>query len=201
MATKKSSKLSVMNYLLIMIGVSVLVVGASVVIGRGQVVDIVQQINIQNAKNKANNQLDADSKSAAQLITNYQNLDAPTKALIADSLPQTADQPGFLVILDSMAKQAGLTLRTYSPAQLFTSGLPAAGSDMPAAQTMDVSLSLTGNYTALNKMLGLIEQSSRPIRVNGIQVSGSGGSLSIQLSVTTYFQDKASLPFKSEELK
>jgi hypothetical protein len=200
-ATKKKSTLSVVNYLLIMIGVSVLAIGAAGIVGRGLVVDIIQQVNIQNAKTKANNQLDADSGSASQLITNYKNMDSATQTLISDSLPITADQPGFLAMLDSMAKQAGLTLRTYSPAQLVTSNLTSAGAGIPAPQNMDVNLGLNGSYTALSKMFGLIEKSARPIRVNSIQVSGSGNSLSIQLSVTTYYQEKASLPFKLEALK
>lgn len=215
MATKGMSKvnqLSNNNYFIVLLLVSLLVVGGTVLIGKSLVNGIVRDTTVLKKKNIANDQLTKNVNAAPQLIEKYQTLSS--RNMIADALPNTSDLPAFMAVMENISGSSGVSLKSISPSQAGAVGTTAVGADTsgaaaastngvtpPKPQPYTVSLTFDANYASLGRLLKSIEQSVRPIRVTGLQISGSGATLSIQMDVTTYYQDKASLPFSTETVK
>jgi hypothetical protein len=86
-----------------------------------------------------------------------------------------------------------------------SSGTAASGSATGGAaavpQPYIFTLDFNGTYVGMLKLLGDLETSARPMRITGVQISGSGGALSGSVSVQTYFQGKAQWPFSTETIK
>jgi Tfp pilus assembly protein PilO len=176
---------------------------------------IIRDAKVLGAKNKANAQLEKNLESAPRLVENYKNLGA-TNELIMDALPNTADFPGLTAMMENLTQESGLTLKSISP----SSGALATGagagvgatSTAPAATTAQntgkllpqmtsFNVAFDGSYQAFQRLVANIEASARPVRINSVQLSGSGGSLAVQMEATTYYQDKATVPFRMETVK
>ncbi len=209
MASKKP--MSNNNYFIILLLVTLLVIGGGGLAAKSLVDSILLNTKVVTAKDKANKQLDADVTAAPQLVQAYANLGS-SKQLVADALPNTSDFPAFIGMMENLSTSVGVNLKSVSPSQVGAAatagttggtGTSAAnGSSLtPAPQSYDLTLSLEGNYGNLQKLLKAIEQSARPMRVTAVQLSGSGSNLAMQLDVTTFYQDKATLPIKMETVK
>jgi len=206
MATKQTKPMSLVTYLVIMAVVTLLVIGVAVVAGRMVVADIILQSKVQSAKTKANNQVLANLAAAPKLVDSYHKLGA-TAALLNDALPNNSDimpvdsdTPGFVAMVENIALQSGVALKSYTPS-VETTSLAAAGADMPTPQAVGATLSIDCTYQSLQKLLGNLETSARVIRVNSIQLSGSASKMTAQLDITTYYMSKATIPFKQGALK
>ncbi len=205
MATKttKQKPMSTTNYFIVLLLVTLLVLGVSVLIGKTLVETVITDTKVVIAKNKANTQLKANLEAAPQLVSNYEGL-ATTKALIANSLPNTADLPGLIALLENMSGAAGVSLKSVSPSQAVgttTATVAPVTTDVASPQPYNVSLTFDANYPALQSLLNSMEKSARPMRVTAMQLTGTGSNLSVQLELTTYYMDKAKLPFKMEVVK
>jgi hypothetical protein len=77
------------------------------------------------------------------------------------------------------------------------SGAPVA----PAPQTYQLTINFAGTYAGLQKLFGEFQVSARPMRVTGVQLAGTGGSLSGEIDIQTYYQAAAQWPFGTETIK
>jgi hypothetical protein len=207
--------------MIVLLLITLLVVGGAGLVGKTLFTGIVRDTKVLDAKSKANKQLDKNLEAAPKLVENYNAL-SDRRDLIANALPNTSDFPGLIALLENMSGQIGVTLKSVSPSLSATAAAPApagaAGAttttgtaatastatgtiEPPAAQPYSVSVAFDGNYTSLQQLLKSIELSARPMRVTSVQMSGSGSSLSAEVEITTYYQDKATLPFKTETVK
>lgn len=216
MATKDPTKqLSNNNYFIVLLLLTLLVLGGAVLGGKLLVTDIIRDTKVKDAKNTANKQLDKNLTAAPQLVDRYDNLGA-RKNLIAEALPNTSDLPGLIALMENLSGSSGVSLKSVTPSQTATSGVasttapaetasttPAAtsGASKPMPQPYAVSLTFDATYPTLQKLLEAIEQSARPMRVTSVQLTGSGSSLAVTLDLTTYYQDKADLPFNTKVIK
>jgi hypothetical protein len=160
-----------------------------------------------------------------------------TANILADALPNTADFPGLIVMLENMSNDSGVSLKSVTPsgavslatgagAATATPTAPTASSVTSVAssslasgtgggatgtssgstaaatpKTYSFSLEFDGTYVGLLKLLGDLQTSARPIRIAGMQLAGSGAQLSGTLTLQTFYQDKAQLPFSTETIK
>lgn|GEM_PF-1175310 len=221
MANKPANKvdqLSNNNYFIVLLLISLLVVGGTALGVKTFVGGIILDTKVYSAKDKANKQLDENIKNAPQLVDSYNNLGSK-KDLIADALPNTSDFPGLMALMENLAGSTGVSLKSITPSQTAqttatgvdpnaaagtgtgTGGTASASALKPEPQPYAVSLAFDASYSALSRLLLAIEQSARPMRVTSLQLSGSGGSLAVQMEVSTYYQDKAELPFSTETIK
>jgi hypothetical protein len=215
MASSPTTKqLSNNNYLIVLLLISLLVLGGTVLVGKGLVNGILRDTKVLTAKNKANEQLIKNLDAAPQLVDRYKALGAK-QDLIADALPNTTDLPGLMALLENMSASGGINLKSIAPSLTTVATGPAATTGTatatagtttgtvtpPAPQAYNVSLAFDGTYASLQKLLEGIEQSARPMRVTAMQLSGTGSSLSVQLETTTFYQDKARLPISTETIK
>jgi Tfp pilus assembly protein PilO len=189
------------NLLIVMLLISLLVVGVSGIVVKSLFGAISRDLKVLDAKNKADKQLTANLEAAPKLVASYQGLGATATAL-TDALPNTADFPGLISLLENMASDAGLTLKSISPTPVTGDVAVEAGSTgAPQPQPYSFSIAFDATYDAMLHFLGNLESSARPMRITGLQVNGSGSALSGTLDVQTFYQDKAQLPFSKETIK
>jgi hypothetical protein len=237
-AASNSKQLSNNNLMIIMVLVTLLVLGATGLVGKALVASIVRDTKVVSAKNKADKQLKDDLAAAPNLVNNYQRLGASAN-ILADALPNNSDFPGLIVLLENMSNDSGVSLKSVAPSTSSGATGTAAAASTPTAptsssvgsvassslssasggsssgttstttgsatqaspQTYNFSLAFDGTYVGLLKLLGDLQTSARPMRIVGMQLAGSGAQLSGSLSLQTFYQDKAQLPFSTETIK
>lgn len=204
MAATKSDKLNGNNLYVVLMLVSLLVVGASALIVKTLIGSIALDTKVVSAKRLAKKQLTSDLSAAPQLVDAYNAL-GPQAQVLSDALPSTSDFEDLIVTLENMTNTAGLQLKSVTPTAVAsaTTTTPAAGasSGSSSPQPFPFSITFAGDYTGLQKLLTQLETSARPMRVVGLQVSGSGSSLSGEVDIQTYYQAQATLPFSEETVK
>ncbi len=208
--TVKAENLSNNNLMIVMLLISLLAVGVSVLVGKSLVTTIVRDTTVVKKESAADKQLSSDKDAAPKLVDAYGQLNDKTK-LVADALPTEPDFPSLIVTLENMAKTAGVTLKSVTPAQAGASSVDASAgataaastdtSVAPTPQSYKFGISFSGTYASLTKFLTVIETSARPMRVLDMQLAGGGSALSGQFDVETFYQGKAQLPFGKETVK
>jgi Tfp pilus assembly protein PilO len=201
-ATKSATKqnLSNNNFIILALLITLVVVGITVLVGKGLVSTIILDTKVIAKKNTANNQLASNLKSAPQLVDAYNQL-VDTKKTIADALPNTSDFPGLIAQLENMAGATGVSLKSIAPDTSVTATTVTTPSDSPQPQEYKVALTTLGDYASLQKFLAAVENSVRPMKVTALQIGGSGSELTTSLSISAYYQDIATIPYKLEVVK
>lgn len=209
MATS-GEKLKGNNLYVVLMLVSLLVLGITALVAKSLIVTIVRDTKVVSAKSKAKSQLSADLTAAPQLVDAYSGLGSQAQVL-SDALPSTADFPDLIVALQNMTTESGLQLKSVSPTDSTTATTTpvaptattssSAGPVPPAPQSYAFTVTVGGSYTGVQKLLGAIENSARPMRVEGVQLSGSGTAISGEINLETFYQAKAQLPFGEETIK
>lgn len=210
----KVENLSNSNLFIVLLLITLLVLGVSALLTKSLVTGIIRDTKIASADKAADDQLKKDLEAAPSLVSAHKALGTSSDVL-ANALPNTVDFPSLIVMLENMTNDAGVNLKSVSPSinsgtgdtagagtETTTTGATAAtSSTTPSPQAYPFSVTLDGTYDSLVKFLGNLEMSARPVRVVGLQLNGSGSSLSGQLDLNTYYQDKATLPFSKETIK
>ena len=104
-------------------------------------------------------------------------------------LPQTADLPGLIRLLNGIASNSGVDFMTIAPSS-------------PAASQFNVSViptqvNVTGRFFAVDQYLYRLENMPRAAKVTSVQVSPTNGGLnylSVALSVEFYTMDTTAGP-------
>lgn len=200
--SKAGAKLNDNNYIIVILLISLVVLGITAIVGKSLVTTVIRDTKVMAKKDAADKQLEKNLVTSADLISNYKALGE--KKLIDTSLPTTRDFSGLIAMLEKMSGSAGITLKDVTPASVGAADLSvkapqAAGEATP--KTLLFSATVIGSYASLTAFLDAAEHASRPIRVTAIQITGSGSQLNANISMTTYYQGKASIPFKLEEVK
>ncbi|HEY2004236.1 MAG TPA: hypothetical protein VGH44_03920 [Candidatus Saccharimonadia bacterium] len=205
---KQQEQLSGNNLIIVLTLITLLAVGVAGLAAKALIGSITLDNKVLKAKNLANTNLQSDVDAAPKLVDAYAALGTQA-GVIADALPDTTDFPGLIVVLENMTNDAGLRLKSVAP----TTGATAAtatgttttasgdASQAPPPQPFDFSLSFDGRYDTLLKLLDHLEKSARPMRITGLQITGSGSALSGTVTAETYYQDKAQLPLSTETIK
>jgi len=204
MATKKA-KLDGNNLLIVLLLVTLLVVGITALVGKSLLTSIVRDTKVASAKAAAEKQLKENLVSAPKLVDAYTNMGSQ-KDVLADALPTTSDFPSLLVTYENIAAQAGIKLKSIGSSISAASAAPVVGAQGTGSigatpQTYDIDFSFQGSYDSLNKLFTALELDARPMRITSVGLNGSGSSLSGDVTVQTYFQDKAQLPIGTETIK
>jgi hypothetical protein len=213
-STTQKPAMSNNNLVIVMVLITFLVIGAGGIITKILISSILLDSKVVAAKQKADKQLDEDKKNAPDLVNAYRDL-GDQAGKLDDALPTTADFPALIVELENVSRAAGIALKSVNPAvasgSAVTTGVPtstggsgSSGSgsvNTPSPQPYSFSINFTGNYDSAIRLMARLETSARPMTVTGWQFSGSGQSLTGEIEVTTYYQDKATLPFSTETIK
>ncbi len=131
------------------------------------------------------------NQKLADLKKKYQNLDQEIQR-VSDALPQGQDISALLVQLEAVTSQNGLILNSVD------FSLPALSSSAPSAtpagqvKTINIGLSLSGNYDSLKNFLKATEKSLRIMDISAINFgaasSEAAGLATFTVSLTTYYR-------------
>ena len=189
--------------MIVMLLISLLAVGATVLIGKSLVTSIIRDNTVIKKKVAADKQLTSNLQAAPQLVESYGSL-GDKAGLVADALPTRVDFPSLIVTLENMTNNSGLKLKSVAPTVADAVEAVGAGGDPstpPSPKTYKYAINFSGSYDGLTRFLGLVETSARPMRVVDLQITGSGSALTGQMDLETFYQDKAQLPFGTETVK
>lgn len=216
MQTNKSTQAALAgnNLIIVLIVVSFLAIGVSVVVGRMLVTSIIRDTKVVNAKNKANTTLEKNLENAPKLIAAYEQL-GNERTIVNDALPTTADLPSILVTLENISIQSKVILQSITPAAVRTVSATPAGNTQavgvvsdgasaeiaPVPKAFRVSTKFTGSFDQMMEVVKAVELSARPMKLVSLKMSGSGNELAVGAEIETYYQDKAKLPFGEEYIK
>ena len=205
------------NYYIVLALITLLTVGVSAFAAKALIGSIVHSTKVLSAKSAANKQLDSDQSAAPQLITSYKALTPAATQILADALPNNADFPSFIAMMENIGGQAGVTLSSVAPdttgsASTTTTSTPAASasgtatapagaSSVTAPQEDGITFTVKGAYPAMQKFFTSVELSARPIRITSIQLTGNNSALTANISATTYYEGQATLPFSTRTIK
>jgi Tfp pilus assembly protein PilO len=203
----KDEKLKGNNLYIVLVLVSLLVVGVTVIVTKTLIGSIAINTKVVSAKSLAKKQLTADLTAAPQLVDAYSALGSQSQVL-ADALPNTADFPGLIVTLENMGNNAGIQLKSVDPnagggavSIAAPGGATTSSVSTPGPETYPFAVSFSGTYDGLQKFLSEVETSARPMRVIGLELSGSGSSLTGDIDMQTFYQAQGQLPFSEETIK
>jgi Tfp pilus assembly protein PilO len=202
-ATKKTDQMSSSNLIIMMLLITLIAVGVTVLVSKSLVTTIIRDGKVVQKKSAAEKQLTKDVDAAPNLVSSYGELNEKG-AVLADALPNNPDFPSLIVTLENMSRTAGLKLKNVAPSLATSDTEPQATGDSsvaPVPQPYKFSVGFTGGFVGLSKLLTTLETSARPMRVLDIQLTGGGSSLNGLLDVETYYQAKAVLPIGKEIVK
>ncbi|MFN8232765.1 MAG: type 4a pilus biogenesis protein PilO [Actinomycetota bacterium] len=111
---------------------------------------------------------------------------------VDQAIPPTADQQGFILLLQNAADQAGVDLFTITPGGPTPD--PATG-----LTAIDNSITVTGSYFAITEFLFDVETLPRAAKVTSLSMapsgdSATGGGLTGTAAVTIYTTDTSAGP-------
>lgn len=195
-ATKKH-ELSLKKYVMICTLIALLVVIIGVFASKELIGRALHNGKVLSKKQAASQQLDRNLEAAPRLVDSYRQL-GPGQPVLAAALPNGADFSGLVALLETAAADAGIRLTSVTPATA-TADDEKEGEQKP--EQLRFVMATTGSYVSLQSFMRNLEMSARPIRVDTMQITGVGSSLSVSIGATSYYQPKASLKLKTEYVK
>ena len=197
-AKQQKAEISFNNYLIIVIMVCVLAVGAAGFAGKIMITNFLRNQKLVAGKTAADNQLTSNLETFAKLKTEYNSLGA-TKGFLDAALPTTADYPGLVSTMANIAGVSGLKLKSITPADTTNAIEKPIVAGEPPEYT--VNLVLEGNYDSVTKFLKNIELSARQFKITTVNLTGPTASQTLTVDVVAFHQVKAVITDKTEAVK
>jgi hypothetical protein len=115
--------------------------------------------------------------------------DGSNSKIILDALPSTYDFPALTSSLEKILKDNGVSNGSISGTDDQIAQQTNASSPSPESITMPFTLNATKlDYPGLQKFVGALDHSIRPIQVDTMDISGGGSDISLSVSAHTYYQ-------------
>lgn len=171
------------------------------------------------AKQAALTQLEANSKAMDQLKPSYDAFvgtstnaiggnslgsgpkDGDNAKIILDALPSKYDFPALATNIETIVNDQSVQLTSISGVDDEIAQSSNVDSPNPQAVEMPFQLSVTADYTKVQSLVGALEHSIRPIKIQTMSIAGTQDKISMTISATTYYQPAKSLKIRSEVVK
>lgn len=177
------------------------------------------QNKVISVKRKAVNQLKSDIAATDQLKAAYdafnstpQNVlggnpdgigqqDGNNAKIVLDALPSSYDFPGLTTSLETILGEQKVKITSIAG----TDDEVAQSSNQTSSSPQPVPIPFTtltsGSYDDAQHVVDAYQRSIRPIQITSLDLSGSGGSLSLTISAQTYYQPAKSLNISKQVVK
>jgi hypothetical protein len=183
----------------------------------------IYQGKVISARHKSIDQINKDITSANTLITQYnnvfigtspsnilggQNISDPTAIppngdnarIVLDALPSSYDFPALLSSVSKIMGQDGIGSPSIGGSDQ-SSTIVNVPSSNPQPANIDLTLSGAATYTDAENLLKDLERSIRPFDVTHLTLTGNESSVSIGLTVSTYYQPAKTVSLTPKEIK
>lgn len=214
-AAKK--QLSTNNYIAAVVAGTLILVLVCGLIGKGLINSLIINTKLVAHKAQAKHDLDTKLANIPILLSNYDGL-GNKKQLISDGMPTGPDFPQVISILQGVGSAAGVDVSSIDPSSSDTStnggsattSAPAAtgsGTAPPAGDSGNsptpytFQTTITGPYAQIVAFFKNLELSDRPMHVTATDIASQTGQLTINATIQTYYQGKADISDKTEQIK
>jgi hypothetical protein len=161
------------------------------------------QARVISEKEKALKQLKDNNKNVSTLVAQYKAFatdsvniiggnpggtgprDGDNPKLVLDSLPSKYDFPGLVSSIENLLVSGGYSIKGIGGTE-DVAQQNATGSDAP----VEIALPMTieGSYDSVQSLFVTLERSIRPIYVDTVSISASGGKIDLSLTTRTFYQ-------------
>lgn len=123
-----------------------------------------------------------------QLKTNYASLGDTNTRKILVAMPSDSDQSHLLAVLETVARNSGVTLNSVASAAASTGTQAAVGTtSVPGgASVQPVAVAVQGSYAAILAFIANVEKAPRLMDVTTVAFGGSGALLA-QININAYY--------------
>ncbi|MCA9324759.1 type 4a pilus biogenesis protein PilO [Candidatus Saccharibacteria bacterium] len=181
---------------------------------------LIGQLGYQNKviskKKAALAQLKTDISSVSSLVSSYnafveanqtQNViggdpsgsgdrDGDNAQIVLDALPSKYDFPAMATSIEKMAKDSKVTIENISGTDDELS--QSASKDSSAPVPMPFTVTISGSYSNIKKMISSLERSIRPFQISQLHFTGGESDMTLEITGQTYYQPAKTLNIKTE---
>jgi hypothetical protein len=168
---------------------------------------------------KARDQLKANKEAVDQLVVSYKDFvgapdnliggnptgtgdrDGDNAKIILDALPSKYDFPAVASSLEKILTEKQFQIGSISGTDDELAQSAKQSSANPRPVEIPVQFSVTGSYTSIQDLIGVLEKSIRPFNIQTLTLAGDPGSLKIDLKANTYYQPEKALDIQKEIVK
>jgi len=184
---------------------------------------LISQANYQNhvisKKRAAVDQLKTDIATSGQLKQHYQAFNATAQNVIGgdpagsgsqdgsnakivlDALPSSYDFPGLTTSLENLLLGQSVKIDSISGTDDEVAQSANQTSVSPSPVEIPFTISVDGDYTGTQNVIGAFERSIRPIQIETLDLSGSQGKLVLNVTAKTFYQPAKSLNINKTVVK
>jgi len=127
--------------------------------------------------------------------------DGDNAKLVLDALPSKYDFPALTVSLNNIFTQKGITIGGISGTDDEIAQESAKPTNNPQPVTIPFTATVSGNYTDIQSLIGVLENSIRPIGIDSISFTGSDSALQVAITAKTYYQPEKDFSITTTEVK
>lgn len=184
---------------------------------------LISQATYQNrvigAKNTAVQQLEKDVSATGDLTKAYKAFvnspsnvisgisdgtgpkDGNNAQIVLDALPSSYDFPALTTSLEKLITAQNLTINsiTGTDDEVAQSGNTTSGA--PQSVAMPFEINVTGDYAAIQALIGEFEHSIRPFQVQTVSFSGDQNKLTADITAQTFYQPAKAFKLNSTVVK
>ncbi|HSW80490.1 MAG TPA: type 4a pilus biogenesis protein PilO [Candidatus Saccharimonadales bacterium] len=205
--------------IVIITAVAAFIVVFTLVAAKALISQAAYQNKVINKNKTAKQQLKDDIQATNSLVTSYQAFvstsqnalggnptgnggqDGDNATIVLDALPSEYDFPALATSLEKLivGQRVQIASITGTDDEIAQSG--AKASAKPAPVPMPFQVSVTGTYQNLQSLVGALNKSIRPFKINTLQISGDQKSMNMTISAETYYQPAKSLNITEQVVK
>lgn len=167
------------------------------------------QGKVLSLRNKANDQLDKNIKTAAQLQAQYVVFDTssesiigtnePNSKVVLNALPSKYDFPALATSLENLMNTSGVGISSITGTDDQLNAEQTSTS--PAPKEIPFTIAGKGSYASIQTLINNIEKSTRPIKINKITYKGTDGAMDVNIEAVTYYQPLKKLDLEKKVIK
>lgn len=126
--------------------------------------------------------------------------DGDNARITLDALPSVYDYPALVTSLEKILKDDQITSITITGTDQSDTQDNSATTN-PKATPIEITISGTGNYAAIQKVIKDLERSIRPFDLLSLELQGSEAKLQMTAKLNTFYQQAKSLEGGTKEVK
>lgn len=127
--------------------------------------------------------------------------DGNNAKIVLDALPSSYDFPGLTTSLESLLSNQGVTIDSITGTDDEVAQSTNQLSATPQAVPIPFTVAVEGDYTSIQNVIHVFENSIRPIQVQTLDISGNNGTLTLNISAQTYYQPAKALNIGKKVVK
>ena len=176
-----------------------LVISASFILSRQWLGDLKFNNKVISAKNQVNSTLSQNVDSLGQLQQNYTAMQQSglTASQVLAALPTAPAYADFSNDVEAMAALAGIQLTSVVQSSTDLSTPTATASSLP----VQFQIVANGKYKNIQKFLQNLQDAKKPVIIDVAGLSGVDPAVSLQLTVTTFYQPVTTITNDKKVLK